>query len=510
MTSIKKNLTATFLGKIWTTLMSIIFLPYYIKLLGIEAYGLVGVYTAMLALFSVLDFGLGNTMNREMARMSSQGNQAGDFRDLTRTLEWIYWAIAILISGVIFLMAPFFSDRWINADALSRDTIRQAIYFIGAALAFLWPSSLYSGGLMGLQQQVLLNGINVVCATLRGLGMVLILTFISPTIQAFFIWQILVNGLQTMLSAFFLWKNLPKSPKTARFDIAILKRVKRFAMGIATSTLLATILAQMDKIVLSKTLSLEMFGYYTLATMIASALFYITVPVFSVFFPHFTQLVCSNDSEGLKRMYHIACQLMSVLILPIALLVIVFSSELLFTWTRNATTVENTHQLVKLLMIGTLLNALMTTPFALQLAHGWTRLSFYLNLFGVIFLFPVLFWTSSHFGSRGAAGIWILLNASFFLINLECMHRKILRLEKWRWCFQDVGMPLLAALAIILAGRWFFSMENTGTFFIVAYLIVIYLLSLSAAFLVSPRARNWVMEGLFKHRALIFKNDTQV
>jgi O-antigen/teichoic acid export membrane protein len=506
MTSLKKNLAFTFLGKIWTTLMSIAFLPYIIRLIGIESYGLVGIYTSLLALFSVLDLGLGNTMNREMAKLSSQDTPAESYRDLTRTLEWVYWIMAVIIGAVVWLGASFFSAQWIHCQTLSQDVIKQVICLIGIALAFLWPSSLYSGGLMGLQRQVLLNSITVACATLRGLGMIFVLTFISSTIECFFFWQIIVNGLQTALFALFFWKGLPKSIKRPRFNIEVLKKIKRFATGIACITLLATILAQLDKVILSKFLTLELFGYYCLATMVANSLFYVTVPIYSVFFPHFTQLVYSKDEEQLSRMYHLACQMTSILVLPTALLGIFFTSELLFVWSQSRITADQTQQLVKLLMTGTLLNALATIPFALQLAHGWVRLSFYLNLFGVVFMVPSLWWVSSCFGAKGAASMWAVLNAAFLLITLQAMHRKILKKEKWQWCVRDILLPCLASSSFLLIGRWLFPKQN-GTCFTIVYLSVVYVLSLLAAFAISPAVRSWMMDGILKKRTLWSKHD---
>ncbi len=62
---------------------------------------------------------------------------------------------------------------------------------------------------MGLQRQVLLNGFNIFMATIRGGGAVLILWLVSPTIQAFFGWQIVSSGLQSFLVALLLWRSLP-------------------------------------------------------------------------------------------------------------------------------------------------------------------------------------------------------------------------------------------------------------------------------------------------------------
>ena len=64
MSQVKRNLVANFIGRGWYALMSLAFVPVYIKYMGIEAYGLVGVFATLQALFSLLDFGLSTTMFR--------------------------------------------------------------------------------------------------------------------------------------------------------------------------------------------------------------------------------------------------------------------------------------------------------------------------------------------------------------------------------------------------------------------------------------------------------------
>jgi len=70
--------------------MALLFIPLYIKFLGIEAYGLIGLFMTMQALFMLLDMGLGATVNREMARLSVLPDKAQEMRDLVRSLEVIY------------------------------------------------------------------------------------------------------------------------------------------------------------------------------------------------------------------------------------------------------------------------------------------------------------------------------------------------------------------------------------------------------------------------------------
>ncbi len=49
--------------------MGFLFVPLYIKFIGIEAYGLIGLFFVMQALFAVMDMGLSATASREIARL---------------------------------------------------------------------------------------------------------------------------------------------------------------------------------------------------------------------------------------------------------------------------------------------------------------------------------------------------------------------------------------------------------------------------------------------------------
>jgi O-antigen/teichoic acid export membrane protein len=196
------------------------------------------------------------------------------------------------------------------------------------------------------------------------------LWLVSPTIQAFFLWQIIISAINVFLLALFLWRSLPHSENKAVFQKQLLKGIWRFTAGMSGIAIFSVILTQLDKVILSKMLTLEMFGYYTLAGVVAMSLYRLIGPVFSAIYPSFTQLVSIDDQDGLKRLYHKSCQFMSVLILPVAIVIALFSYEVILLWTQNQATAERTHLLVSILICGTALNGLMNLPYALQLAFG--------------------------------------------------------------------------------------------------------------------------------------------
>ncbi len=453
MNVLKRNIVANFGGNVWIGLMSLVFVPLYIHFMGIEAYGLVGIFATLLAIFGLLDMGLSNTLNREMARLVVQKEKAQEMRDLVRTLEIPYWTVGLLISVFIIVISPFIAHYWVNTKNLSPKSVQTAIIIMGLVIAFQWPMSFYSGGLLGLQQQVVLNVINAIMATFRGLGVVLILWLVSPTVEAFFIWQLVVSAINIGLIVFFLWRNLPHAAEAPRFRRELLLNIWRFAAGITGITVLSTLLTQLDKIILSRMLTLEMFGYYTLASTVAMTLYRFISPVFQATYPRLTNLVELGAKNEIIKLYHKSAQLVAVLVLPAAFVVAFFSKEILLLWTQSPVTVEHTYLLVSILVIGTAFNGLMNIPYALQLATGWTRLTFYVNLISVLLMVPLMIVLTKWYGVVGAASVWVILNAGYILFSIQIMHRRLLTSEKWRWYFEDVGRPLLAGLMVCVIGR---------------------------------------------------------
>jgi O-antigen/teichoic acid export membrane protein len=500
VTPLKKNIAANFAGGIWQTIMGLVFIPLYIHFMGIESYGLIGIFATLQVICGLLDVGLGSTLTREMARLSALPSKEQEMRNLVRTLEILYWSIAVFVGISVVSLSPWIAHQWIKAGQLSPKTIEQALFIMGVVIAFQMPIGFYSGGLMGLQKQVLLNMINSCMSTLRGAGAVLILWLVSPTIQAFLLWQIIINIVNTLFLAMFIWRRLPHGSNKAVFQKRLLKGIGRFAAGMSGISILAVILTQLDKVILSKILSLEMFGYYMLASMVGMSLGRLFTPFFSSIYPRFTQLVSINDQDGLRQLYHNSCQFMSVLILPVAIVIALFSYEIILLWTQNPTTAERTHLLVSILICGTALNGLMNLPYALQLAFGWTLLSIVKNIIAVFILVPLIIYMAMHYGATGAASVWLFLNIGYVIFEIPIMHRRLLREEKWRWYWQDVTAPLIAGLSIAGLGRLFFN-GTTSQFMMLLSLMIISALTLVTTFISVPTMRSRLYGRILKYKS---------
>ena len=133
------------------------------------------------------------------------------------------------------------------------------------------------------------------------------------------------------------------------------------------------ILTQMDKVVLSKLLTLEEFGGYTLAGLLASGLLVLLTPTFNTIYPRLSALVANGNNGELIDLYRTGTQLLSGIIFPVAIVVAFFSQDLIYVWTGDLDLALSVAPIVSLLIIGTSINGVMIFPYALQLAYGLTR-----------------------------------------------------------------------------------------------------------------------------------------
>jgi O-antigen/teichoic acid export membrane protein len=326
-------------------------------------------------------------------------------------------------------------------------------------------------------------------ATLRGLGAVLILAWVSPTIQAFFLWQVLISTLTLGTLGAVTYGSLPRLERMSRFSLAALRSVWRFAGGMLIISFLALLLMQVDKVLLSKLLTLSDYGAYAIATAVAGALYTLILPITQAFYPRLCELHACGNNAAMIRAFHKSAQLVSVLAGSAAVVVIIFSETFLRLWTQNQELAAVTAPLLSVLMLGNLLNGLMWIPYHTQLAHGWTSLTIKINVIAVIIIVPAILWATPRYGAEGAAWVWASINAVYVLVGMNFMFRKVLTTEKRQWYIHDLFMPMAAAVAVALLIKTAWEGTQTTSSDLLL-LSVSSVFTLGSALLAAGRVRN--------------------
>lgn len=451
--ALKANVAANFVGQGWRALMALAFVPVYIRFLGMEAFGLIGLFASLQLWLGLLDLGIRPVLTREAARYAGGAHDDASFWLVLRSLEWIAFGMAAVAALTLAALSPWLATHWVNPVALSNAQVSQAFMLMGAVAAIQMIESLYASALAGLQRQVVQNIIMTAVATLRALGAVAVLLWVETSVAAYFIWQAVASAISLMALAIASYRILPRPPANTGFSLDALRSVAGYAAGMVGITLVSIGVTQIDKLILADRLPLAEFGYYALATSVASMIGVIVAPVGAAYLPHFTQLVTQKNGAGLEQAFRMATQLAVLLAGVAAVLLIVFGNRLVLLWTQDASLSAQVGQLLPALAIGFGLHAIFSVPYILQLAHGWTRLAIWLNVVMISIMLPALLYIVPRHGALGATWVWASVMVAYSIASTYFMFKRLLPQLSSRWPVNDVVLPLtmLAVTGLILS-----------------------------------------------------------
>jgi O-antigen/teichoic acid export membrane protein len=457
MATLKRNLIFNYLGSFLIAIFQFISIPFYIKLLGKDAYGLVGFYGTLQAVFIIFDMGISATFNREMAKNASGAENAQYAKNLFKTFETVYWGIAIAVGALIVLFSSVIATHWINDTVLPSHVKIQSVIMMGILLLFRWPIGLYTGGLFGLQQQVVYNLINLIVECLKAGGSILLLYMFKPDIRLFFGWQMLMTAITMVVLRIVLKRKMPSTTLQPVFNAKLITSLRHFTLGMSGISMISIVVYEADKMVVAKLTTLALLGIYSTTSSVASSLSRFSSPIGQSVYPRMVQEVQKNNTDALANLFNKSSQLMAVLVIPVSFLIFFFSKELLFLWTKNETFATTGDILLKFFILGNLAVTLNAMPYMLQLSYGYTKLTLMQNIILLVTLVPALFIVVPIYGAAGAAFLWMTSNILVLIISSFVMFRKFLPTHRNFWYVHYILKPVVIGFCSLLGCRILFN-----------------------------------------------------
>ncbi len=494
MGKLGRNVVANLLGRGINIVLSILLVPVFLRVLGSDVYGLIGLYGAIAAVVGLLDMGIGGTLSRELAKLSGQPGSEAEQQALLRTLELAVWLVSIVAALIVFLTSDIIAAHWLHSDRLSQADLRMVVNCFAISLVALLPTGLYTAGLMGLQFQVQANMIIVGVSLAKNLGAAVLIVWFVPTAEAFFLWQAVTAVGGAALLGWALWRKVGRG-LGARFDRGVMRGRWGFTAAMSLNGIVGVGLTQTDKVLLSKFLPLDAFGHYMLASTIAWLFWALLVPVNMALSPHITKLQAEGRSGEMRDLYHLGCQFMALATVPLATTLIVFGEYFLTVWLHDQPLAVELAPVLSLLVAAGAVNALVSVPLYTSVALGWPHLITYCNLAILFIVIPANFLFVPTGGMVVAATIWLGVNMFYIFVGVPAMHRKFLPSEFTEYAFGSTIVPLclgaLTALGLKIAAS---SVE--GYWNMIMLLIANWLLCSLLIFLTSSRLRTPVIAFL--------------
>lgn len=458
---LKRNIFANYASQIYVTIIGIVIVPLYVKYMGAEAYGLVGFFSMLQAWFNLLDIGLTPTLSRETARYRGGATDPSGYRRLVRAMESVFLVTALAGGGILFILSGRIARDWLQASQLPLAEVQSALQLMAIIVAMRWVCGLYRGVVSGAERLVWLGGYNALIATMRFVGVLLVLIFVGVTPTIFFCFQFFVALLELAGLLFYSYRLLPVIPHSQKlpWDWEPLKPVLKFSLTIAFTSSVWVLVTQTDKLLLSRLLPLAEYGYFTLAVLAASGVMIISSPISSAIMPRMARLEAEGDHAGLIRVYRQATQLAAIVASAASLTLAYCAEPLLMAWTGDKALAHQAAPVLILYAMGNGILAVSAFPYYLQYAKGDLRLHLFGNAVFVVLLIPAIIWAASSYGGVGAGYAWLAMNVLYFLAWVPLVHRRFEPGLNRRWFFQDV---LVIWTVITLVGGIFFFLWPLG------------------------------------------------
>jgi O-antigen/teichoic acid export membrane protein len=462
------NVIANYLGKIWGIVSIYVFIPLYVHLLGIDAYGLIAFNAIVLGILYIADAGLSSTFAREAARVESgQG-----LLDLLTSIERILFSILFIVGVIFMLTASIISTHWLKiTDNLPKELVVQSLWLMGLATLPQIAMSLYLGGLIGFQRQVLANVLWIGFGVVRS-GLVIVPIYYEPDIRIFFMWQAIASFGMLIVIRHFLIHHIVKSIKRISSDRIIGKftwdsvhAVRGYALGMFGMSIIAALNIQLDKIVVSKMLSIAEFAEYYLASALAQIPYIVTIPIAVALLPRITNLLHDNNqSEKITIIYRNATYYIACIGAVSGFGLFFFLTDVFNTWMPSQKIGFDTIQAASLLILGSILLALQLTPFQLSLAYGHQATNLRLGIVSLTISIPFQMIMTMNFGIIGASVPWFIVNLVAFVYLGVVLNRKFPHVLTSKWFIEDNFLPILLAFISMYAARVIADILNVNSF----------------------------------------------
>ncbi len=438
-----------FLSRIVSATISLFFIPIYIKLLGVESYGLVAFYLLLMGVMAVIDLALSTALSRQVVILKTNNESEKSIKDLVFSMELIYASISILIFAIIYLFANTISTHWLKVNELPLDRLKTSIRFIGVLIALQFPASIYNGVMISLDKQVLNSIITIIINVFKAVGVIVVLKTFSPIIENYFIWQIFITLSAVLILRYFVWKEISFTKMKASFSYLALSPIKKFSIGMIGVSVVNFLMGMVDKLVVSKSVPLNLVACYSLAFQVAAVIGQVVAPLQSTIFPKFTTLITNNNKEAYVQLYHKSCRWVAICIWPIGLGLFFFAKDILVVWAKNDFIVTQTTPVLQAVTIGSICNCLMFIPYVFMLSKGKTKFTIIQNIIGAVIFLPMLYWTIPKYGILGASFMWLGINVSYILFTLPLFHKFFMKKELGNWYIKDNLFPFLVSFLII-------------------------------------------------------------
>ena len=479
--TVARNTALNIAGRVAPLLVALAAMPYVVRHLGPDRFGLLALAWMVVGYFALFDLGIGPATTKFVAELLGKG-------EMEKLPEVVWTALGTqtlfgVAAGVLLALgAPLLVDRLLKIPAALHPEAR-LIFLI---LAFALPLDFATGSMRGVvaasQRFDLLNALTIPASSLNYLLPVvaLALGFGLPAIVL-----LLVLAKTTLLAALFVLcgRLYPSLRAGLRFERRLVRPLLGFGGWVTVSGAISPILVYFDQFLIGAVISVAAVGFYTPPYMISTKLKILPTSLAATLFPAFSTSSGRGHTEWIRDALIRSLKFLVLLVGPVALVLAFFARPILTFWLGSRFAAEGT-LVLQILAVGALVNSLAYVPQNLLYGVGRPDLPAKFHLFELPVHIGLACFLVFRFGLPGAALAWTVRVSLDFAIHIvaacwvtrtspRLLAGKDLRRSVGTVVALAVGLMMLWATSYTLIAQAVFTLLLTGGFLLVAWRYVL-------------------------------------
>jgi len=375
-------------------------MPFLLRGLGEERFGVLTLTWALVSTFGVADLGLGRALTKLVAeRLGSDRGE--EIPDLVGTSLALLAGVGLL-SGLLFWgLAPLLVRRLLTIpEALQPETVT-GLRVLAVSLPFVILSTGLRGLLEARQRFAAVNAVRIPMGVLALAGPVAVLPWSTSLVPVLAV----LGGARS--AGFFAYLFLCGREASWRRPRRAAAREALFLGGWMTvHNLLSPLLLYFDRFVIGSLLSLAAVAHYAGTFEVISRLGLIPAAILAVLFPAFSSALATNPREA-RPFYRRSLLILSAGLLPICLGIGIFARPALALWLGEDFAAAS-FRAAQILALGAFIHGVAQVPSTLLHAAGRPDLTAKLQLLEIPLYAAILFPMIRVYGIEGAAAAFVL------------------------------------------------------------------------------------------------------
>src|SRR5579872_692839 len=327
---ITKNWIVNLFGQGLPLLVGLLAVPWLLRYLGVERFGILSIAWALLGYVGQFDLGLGRATTKYVAECLGRGEPDA--------LPGLFWTslgsqtiFGVFASVLLVLAAPILVNRVLNISPAYVSETKDLLFVLAFSIPLIIAGNSTRGMLEAGQHFGAINYVKIPAYVSVFLLPIMAIPF-GVGLRGIVLLLIACRFVATVAYLALCFNYFPELRGRFRFDAALIRPLFIYGGWVTVSNLVGPLLLYVDRFFIGAMLSMAALGYYTAPYEIVSRVWVIPTSLMATVFPAFSSLRAGESRRQIEDLF--VGSLKSILLVAgfVSLALAAFAPQILRFW----------------------------------------------------------------------------------------------------------------------------------------------------------------------------------